>query len=138
MRKFFSIVFYIIAGLFLAIVVSSSFQGSDLFGEESLFILLVLTGISILFFILASWIYPLKNWQKPTAITLFSAVGIMLIGTLNNYFVIKGIQNSDIELKEMQILNDAPLIYNFPLGISVSIVFLAFAVFFYKKSLNVL
>ncbi|MBN2768642.1 MAG: hypothetical protein JXQ68_06025 [Campylobacterales bacterium] len=141
MRKFFSIVIYVFAGIFVAGIVFGSFQdiAHDSDGMNTkLIVIAILTTISILFFALASWIYPSKNWQKPTAITLFIAVGLMLIGTLNNYFIMKDMQNLDLELAEnKEMFQGEILAYNLPFGILVSLVFLAIAAFLYRKSLKV-
>ncbi len=138
MRKFFSIVIYIFAGIFVAAIVFGSFQdiAHDGNGTNSrLIVIAICTITSILLFAIASWIYPLKNWQKPTAITLFTAVGLMLIGALNNYFIMKDMQNLDLELAEnKEMFQGEILAYNLPFGILVSLVLLAIGVFLYRKS----
>lgn len=140
MRKFFSIVAYVFAAIFTASIVFGSFQDipHDSDGiRAQLVIVAVLTTISMLFFALASWIYPSKNWQKPTAITLFIAVGLMLTGALNNYFIMKDMQNLDLELAEnKEMFQGEVLAYNLPFGILVSLVLLAIAAFLYRKSLK--
>lgn len=138
MRKFFSIVIYIFAGIFAAAIVFGSFQDIPHDGNgmhAKLVVMAICATISILCFALASWIYPLKNWQKPTAITLFIAVGLMLIGALNNYFIMKDMQNLDLELAEnKEMFQGEILAYNLPFGILVSLVLLAIGVFLYRKS----
>lgn len=140
MRKFFSIVAYVFAAIFAASIVFGSFQDIPHDGNGTnarLIVIAILTTISILFFALASWIYPSKNWQKPTAITLFLAVGLMLIGALNNYFIMKDMQNLNLELAEnKEMFQGEVLAYNLPFGILVSLVLLAIAAFLYRKSLK--
>ncbi|MEJ2498052.1 MAG: hypothetical protein P8Y46_01770 [Sulfurovaceae bacterium] len=61
----------------------------------------------------------------------------MLIGTLNNYFIMKDMQNLDLELaKNKEMFQEEVLAYNLPFGILVSLVLLAIAAFLYRKSLK--
>lgn len=141
MRKFFSIVFYVFAGIFTATIMLGSFQDMTHGGDGMkirLVIITIFTTISILFFALASWIYPSKNWQKPTAITLFLTVGLSIIGMINNYFIIKDMRNLNLKLTEAQeILKGEEIAYDLPLGLLVSLVLLAIATLLYRKSLKI-
>lgn len=141
MRKFFSIVFYVFAGIFTATIMLGSFQDITHDGNEMkirLAIITIFTTISILFFALASWIYPSKNWQKPTAITLFLTVGLSIMGMINNYFIIKDMRNLNLKLTEAQeILKGEEIAYDLPLGLLVSLVLLAIATLLYRKSLKI-
>jgi hypothetical protein len=141
MRKFFSIVVYVFAAIFAASIIFGSFQDISHDGNGTngkLIVIAILTTISIVFFALASWIYPSKNWQKPTAITLFLAVGLSLIGMLNNYFIMKDMQNLDLQSTVTQeMLQEELLTYDLPFGILMSLVLLAIATFLYRKSLKI-
>lgn len=141
MRKFFSILLYIFAGIFTVTLIVGSFQDIAQDGIEmkiKLAIIVIFATISILFFALASWIYPLKNWQKPTAITLFLTVGLTLIGMVNNYLLMKDMQNLDLKLtKAQEMLGGEEMAYNLPLGLLMSLMLLAIATLLYRKSLKI-
>ena len=74
---------------------------------------------------------------SPTAKNSVIAVGFMLIGALNNYFIMKDMQNLDLELAEnKEMLQEELLAYDLPFGILVSLMLLAIAAFLYRKSLK--
>jgi len=136
MRKLFSIVLYIIAGIFAASIISVSYSLGMIFfvnGIETV-ILSVLFTLSVLFFLLASLLYPSINYYKPVYITLLTSVIIITIGSVNQYFVLQSFQNSDINTPITERFSDIDFTYNIPLaiGLLVSLVLITF--YFYLQS----
>ena len=137
MRKFFSIVLYVIAGMFSFILVIISFMGmskESLSVSEITITLFIILAITMFFFLLASLLYPSKNYYKPMYITLLSSTMIAFFGSINLYFIIQGYKNSDINTSMTAIFKNDTFLYNFTIGISVSILFLLMTLYFYVLS----
>jgi len=136
MRKFFSIVLYILAGIFSAALIAVTCMPSMdhlsttvLFGTFG-----VIFVVATVFFTLASLLYPEKNYHKPIYITLISSVVIMLMSGVNQYFVVKGLQKSQIDAKMTKVLTQTDYTCNFYLGGSVLGVLLIISFYFYRRS----
>jgi len=134
MRKFFSIILYIIAGLFLALTIGLSYTEPLNAGNILTGIIFLMFALSSIFFLLASLLYPHKNFYKPMCITWITSTIIITIGTVNQYFMMKGFKNSDINASIIEGLKKIGLPYNFTLGIAMSILFLLISFYFYIES----
>jgi len=134
MRKFFSIVLYVIAGIFSASLISVTFVNRSEMNDIAIITLFVILSLSTFFFLLASLLYPKRNYYKPTYLTLLISIVVMLAGGVNQYFMVKGFKNSDINASMADVFKEIDFSYNLFLGIPISIVLLLLTLYFYIQS----
>ncbi len=138
MRKFFSIVLYIFAGIFSAALIATICMPS--MNHLSSTVMFATFGVifvfATVFFTLASLLYPEKNYHKPVYITLISSVVIMLMSGVNQYFIVKGLQKSQIDTKMTKVLTQTDYTCNLYLGGSVLVVLLIISFYFYRRSIK--
>jgi len=135
MRNFFSILLYIIAGIFLAAVVQLSFEVNTLnLGDITRITIYIVTILFATFLLLASLLYPHLDFYKPSYITLLTSMVVIFLSQINTYFVMKGIESSDINSTLIKSLNENDFEYNIAFGISISVIFILLTLYFYFQS----
>lgn len=134
MRKFFGVLLYLFAGMFIGTLVVVVGGNYNFTGEKELVVGIIIAVIGILFLLLAAWVHPSKAWKKHMAITIAVSTVIMFLGNVNQYFVIKGIQDNHIETEYTKILQDVPLTFNWTASIVMVIVLLGISLLLYKNN----
>jgi len=136
-RKVIAIIFYMIAGL---IVAASAYVFAESSNSISLIemglILLIIAIIGIVFFALAAWIHPSKRWRKHTAITISITTIVAFLGNINNYFVLKGMGDLELQTDMVEQAGSKYIDYNWTSIVIGSVILLVIAYLLFKSDMN--
>ena len=135
MRKFIAIIFYIFGGMFIATTIMVATR-ETLFIDGSNFLVVssIVLFLGTVFLLIGAWIHPSKEWKKHISITITSSTILMMLGNVQQYFLIKGMKDTDIDTKYTNVLKEMPLDYNWINSIMVTALLLAVSFWLYRKN----